>query len=51
MEKYQSVRRLCEVDVLRPLAIFLVVILHCFTVYWGNGVLLKDMYLVLLTSG
>lgn len=36
MEKFQSVRRLNEVDILRPLAIFLVVVLHCFTVYWGK---------------
>lgn len=36
MKKSQSVRRLNEVDVLRPFAIFLVVVLHCFTVYWGK---------------
>lgn len=36
MEKSRSVKRLNEVDVLRPLAIFLVVLLHCFTVYWDG---------------
>lgn len=29
-------RRLLEVDVLRPLCILLVVILHSFTIYWGK---------------
>ena len=29
-------RRLWEVDVIRPLSIFLVLVLHSFTIYWGK---------------
>lgn len=36
MEKANSGRRLLEVDVLRPMAIFLVLVLHSFTIYWGK---------------
>jgi peptidoglycan/LPS O-acetylase OafA/YrhL len=36
MEKANIRTRLLEVEVLRPLAVLLVVLLHSFTVYWGK---------------
>ncbi len=33
---YQAGKRLLEADILRPLAVLLVVVLHSFTIYWGK---------------
>lgn len=32
----QAGKRLLEADILRPLAVLLVVVLHSFTIYWGK---------------